>query len=70
MKDAAANFNVEFVLHFNQDIATRQHAYISMPSDFVSSFVGSKGDYSASDLASFNKYGVFDSMARNIVVNG
>ena len=70
MKDAAANYNVEFVLNFDEDIDNRQHAYISMPAEFVGSFVGSSGDYSATELNSFTKYGVFDSMAHNILVNG
>ena len=70
MKDAASNYNVEFVLNFDEDIDNRQHAYISMPAEFVGSFVGSSGDYSATELNSFTKYGVFDSMAHNILVNG
>ena len=41
-----------------------------MPAEFVGSFVGSSGDYSATELNSFTKYGVFDSMAHNILVNG
>ena len=70
MKSAAENRNVEFVLRFDEEIANRQHAYISMPADFVGTFVGSSGDYSATELESFTKYGVFDSMAKCILLNG
>ncbi len=70
MKDAASNKNVEFVLRFSEDIDNRQHAYISMPADFVGSFVGSSADYSETELKTFTKYGVFDTMSKNICLNG
>ncbi len=70
MKDSAANFNVEFVLRFDEDIDNRQHTYISMEPGFVSSFVGSKNDYSESEIVSFTKFGIFESMAKNILLNG
>ena len=70
MKPAAEDKNVEFVMLFSEEITNRQHAYISMPADFVGSFVGSSGDYSAAELTSFTKYGVFDTMAKNILLNG